>query len=692
MDSRSVDGLQRRSGSKTNKKIISTSQARLTRRNIDAPRKVSHGTIARVRKTEAQTKVSEGSRIASMRQSSPIERDEHRQLEIQQQKELRASEQEKTNRKRLVMERVTQAELEEQAANHRQLGESEKQIKKAKKTRGLFKSKKKLEEDALLHDEELEHGDEAARKFLAEAHDENAMDFDEIPAKEKKKSWHKQQKAAKKAAKRDAKMHGKKKNKKWPIVLLILVLLLGGGGYFLYNYINSRYKKVASDDSSILGLIFADEKTPLQTDEKGRTNILIFGTEGYDMNDPSYDGGYLTDSMILVSLNQDTGDVKAISLPRDLHYTRGACTSTAKLNEIFWCSYSQNDGTEESIKTYEKQGQDALAAAFEDILGVTIQYKVHANWAAVVDVVNALGGIDVVFTYGEEHWDGPETAIEVSDPRGLSDAYGWEVFYEYPTMQVIHLDGGDALAVARTRNSHGGYGAVQGNFSREYFQQKIIEATVKKARETNFVTDLGAATGLLNAVGDNIRTTFQDSDIKTLMRLAKEVNINNMETLSTVENYDGRAALMTTGMINGISYVLPYGGDMYFGNIHSFIQERLYMEGFSREMAQVVILNSTETPGTAADEQINLEDEGFTIHSIGNAPDDLQNTEKTIVYQLNDTKPETAAKLAEKYGVELTTEVPESLSEYKGSSSEDSNSEPADFIVIIGNDYFASAN
>ena len=331
MNSRSVDGLQRRSGSKTNKKVVSTSQAGLTRRNVDAPRKVSHSTIAKVRRTEAQTKVSKGSRITSMRQSSPIERDEHRQIEIQQQKELRASEQEKANRKRLKMERVTQAELEEQAAGHRQLGEPEKKVKKPRK---LFRPKSKIEDDALQHNE-IEHGNEAARKFLADSHDENAMDFDEIPAKEKKESWHKQQKAAKKAAKRDAKMHGKKKHKKWPIVLLVLVLLLGGGGCFLYNYINTRYKKVAGDDSSILGLIFADEKTPLLADEKGRTNILIFGTEGYDMDDPNYDGGYLTDSMILVSLNQDTGDVKAINLPRDLHYTKGACTGTAKLNEIF---------------------------------------------------------------------------------------------------------------------------------------------------------------------------------------------------------------------------------------------------------------------------------------------------------------------------------------------------------------------
>ena len=97
MNSRSVDGLQRRSGSKTNKKIVSKSQAGLTRRNIDMPKKVSHSTIASVRTTEDQTKVAKGSRIASVRRSSPVERDEYRQLEIQQQKELHDSEQEKAN-------------------------------------------------------------------------------------------------------------------------------------------------------------------------------------------------------------------------------------------------------------------------------------------------------------------------------------------------------------------------------------------------------------------------------------------------------------------------------------------------------------------------------------------------------------------------------------------------------------------
>ena len=643
MNSRSVDGPRRRSGSNSIKVNVSTSKAELKGRNIYAPKKVNRSTISDVRKP----RTSKESLIADTHQSSSIERGKYRRLN---------------------------------------------EVIEDKKTHKLpHREKKTTHASTSTHEEESKHVDKAAKEFLAEFYDSNATSFNEdIPMKDKKKSWRKQQKAAKKAAKRDSKMHKKKKHKIWPIIVLILVLIICAAGFFVYNFLNDNYQKVVGDDSSILGLIFADEDTPLLADEKGRTNILIFGTEGASMVNPEYDGGFLTDSMMLVSLNQDSGDVKAISLPRDLHYTKGACTGTAKLNEIYYCQYVKNDGSEESMKIYEERGQDALASAFEDILGIKIQYKAHANWAAMVSVIDALGGIDVVFTYGSEEWSGPETAIEVTDKRGLRDIYGGRTIISYPTNEVIHLDGWNALTVARTRNSHGGYGAGRGNFSREYFQQRIIEATVKKARETNFLTDISAATGLINAVGDNVRTTFKDSDIKTLMRLAKDINIENMETLSTVENYDGRAALMKTGMINEISYVIPYGGDMSFNYIHNFIQDRLYAEGFSREMAQIVVLNGTGTSGIAANETIDLQDEGFQVSSIGNAPDDLQDSDKTIIYQLSSDKSETAKKLIEKYGVELVTEVPESLSKFKV-ITENNVSKSTDFIILIGNDHFESA-
>jgi hypothetical protein len=239
--------------------------------------------------------------------------------------------------------------------------------------------------------------------------------------------------------------------------------------------------------------------------------------------------------------------------------------------------------------------------------------------------------------------------------------------------------------VARTRNSHGGYGALQGNFSREYFQQKIIEATIKKLKKdkSKYLTNFSTVTALMDAVGDNLRTTFGTTEIKTLMRLGSELNVSNMETLSMVENYDGNAAMMTTGMLNGISYVLPTAGDRTWYQIHNFIQERLYARAFSSEKAQIVVLNGTETPGLAATKQEEMKYEGFNVSTIGNTPEDFGEVPTTKIYKLNDDKPETLNELKKYFGVEETSEVPDSLSEYF---------EENDFIVILGDDQFTPIN
>jgi hypothetical protein len=187
---------------------------------------------------------------------------------------------------------------------------------------------------------------------------------------------------------------------------------------------------------------------------------------------------------------------------------------------------------------------------------------------------------------------------------------------------------------------------------------------------------------LKNAVGDNMRTTFGADEIKTLMRLANELNTTNIESLSMVENYDGNAAMMTTGMLNGISYVLPTAGDRSWYMIHNFIQERLYASAFSQEKAQIVVLNGTETPGLAATKQEEMKYDGFKVSEIGNTPDDFGEVPTTIIYKLNDSKPQTLEELKKYFGVDITSEVPESLSDFV---------EGNDFIVILGDDQFAPA-
>ena len=103
---------------------------------------------------------------------------------------------------------------------------------------------------------------------------------------------------------------------------------------------------------------------------------------------------------------------------------------------------------------------------------------------------------------------------------------------------------------------------------------------------------------------------------------------------------------------------------------------------FSQEKAQIVVLNGTETPGLAATKQEDMQYEGFKISMIGNTPDDFGEVPTTIIYKQTDSKPQTLDELKKYFGVEESGNAPESLAEF---------TEDADFIVVLGDDQFASA-
>ena len=506
----------------------------------------------------------------------------------------------------------------------------------------------------------------AVKDFLSENYNDDPTDLVDAPRKKKKEK---------------KKKRGHKGLKRFLIVFVVLLIVAGGG---IFLYLNDFVSQI-TDGGGILGLLLSDPDTPLEKDENGRSNILIFGTEGWSMDHPEqYDGGDLTDSMMLISVNQDTGDAKAISLPRDLKTT--TCTSSGKLNEVYYCNYSEvytkiaagQKVSNEERQEYERKAATELAKKFEEILGIKVHYRVHVNWQAVVQVIDAIGGVDVVFVYGDQKWDGNETTIEVSDERGIADMrYDYSGYnFEYQTGKAYHLGGQEALAVARARNAFGGYGASGGNFSREYFQQRIIEAMVKKARASQITSDLVKALKIKEAVGKNFRTNFKDTEIKTLLKLADSDILTRMETISLYNADEGGQSLLTMGMINGISYVYPAEGVGQYSQIHSYIKKQLSGADYINEGAKIVVLNGTKANGVAGNEKNDLEDDGYTVSQVDNAPDKdgLSNFDGVKLYQVNTKMEKTARALKKRYGVDIITKIPNELKSYD-----------SDFIVIIGN-------
>lgn len=487
---------------------------------------------------------------------------------------------------------------------------------------------------------------------------------------------------AKKALK-DIKPKKKHRVLKRVIIVVVLLLVVVGGGAYLY--LNDFVSQI-TDGGSIIGLLLSDPDTPLEKDENGRLNILVFGTEGWSMDNPNYDGGFLTDSMMVISINQETGDAKAVSLPRDLKTP--TCTSTGKMNEVYWCNYldylnglqNGKSYSNEQKQQYEKNAAEALAKKFEDVLGIKVQYRVHVNWQAVTQVIDAIGGIDVVFVYGDQKWDGDEVTIKTTDERGIADlSYDYVNYnFQYKNGVVVHLNGLQALAVARARNAFGGYGASGGNFSREYFQQRIIEAMVKKARKSDITSDLMKALKIKEAVGQNLRTNFKDTEIKTLLKLANSDILTKMETVSLYGDNGSGANLLTTGLIDGISYVYPAEGPGVYDQIHSYIKKVFSSADYVTEGAKIVVLNGTEVTGLAGHEKNDLEDDGYTVTQVANSPqeDGLANFDGVKVFQANSDKTKTAKALKKRYNVDIQTKIPDQLKDYE-----------ADFIIIIGNGY-----
>jgi LCP family protein required for cell wall assembly len=391
--------------------------------------------------------------------------------------------------------------------------------------------------------------------------------------------------------------------------------------------------------------IFSKER--LAEDANGRTNVLIFGTSGYSMEEDAWDGALLTDSIMVLSVDQDAKNAYIISLPRDL-YVKHDCdllgTTAGKLNETYYCAF-KDSGDNEDV------GAQALAATMQTVLGLDIQYRIHVNWAALEQAVNAVGGVDVT--------------VEGSDPRGI---YDYMTGLNYPNGEA-HMDGATALSFTRARNSHGGYGLAGGNFDREKNQQKVLVALQKKALSAGVLANPAAVNGLLDALGDNLRTNFPSNRVRTLLDLAQGVEASQIKSLPLLDTDNG-INYLKNGSVDGASVVLPTRGLYDYTDIKSYIAKNLSSDPLQREAATVDVLNGSNTAGLAQTKAEELRAADFNVATIGNAPDGTYAAVE--LYQINTEKPATRAALEKRYAVTAQTTLPAGVTS------------AADFVLIFG--------
>lgn len=419
------------------------------------------------------------------------------------------------------------------------------------------------------------------------------------------------------------------------IVVFVVILLIGAGVAYVWG--DQIISKLTGGRSGLFDVIklATEEAKPLKMDEKGRTNILAFGTSGYDMSGTGHDGAQLTDSIMVISMDQKTKDVAMLSLPRDLKSKR-ACAA-GKINEVYWCK-NQNG-------KMETEGAEALEKEVGEILGINFHYHAHINWGALVRLVDTLGGITVTL---DEDINDEMTKTYIKAGK--------------PTI----LNGERALGLARAR-----YGTTSGDFTRGSSQQKILMAVAEKIMNKGL--GLTEILDLSNLLGDNLRTNFTIEEMKSGVNLMKNVDLQSLRQVPLINTEDGD--YVKPANINEVSYVIPTAGSHKYSEIQKYVAKMFSSDPMMRENAKIGVFNGSGAVGVATAEGRKLEERNLRVEKVGDAPEG-DYTEKIYVYDLTNQNPGTKKLMEEIYkGVEVRTKetLPKEL-QISG----------LDFVIIIG--------
>ncbi len=500
--------------------------------------------------------------------------------------------------------------------------------------------------EAFDPDGEMEEADEDDEEDEDELDEEDEEDEEELMEEDEEEE--KRRRKGKKAARAAEPVKAKKKKwsgarKFWTWTAVVILVVLIGGGTWVVNWGNSLLGKLTGDRGNLIDLV-VESYEPLKSDEGGRTNVLVFGTSGFDMAGTEaegviHDGAALTDSIMVISFDQATGDAILMSVPRDLKVDTG-CNYTGKINEVYTCH--DPEGTDEDA------GANALMASVGGALGIDLDYYAHINWGSLEAIIDALGGITVTL-------DEP-----VHDYLYTKISYEAGVPYQ--------LSGADAVNLARAR-----HGTENGDFTRGASQQKIILGIKDKILEGGLsVADI---LNLATTLGDNLRTNFSVAEMRSLAHLATTIDWNNITQVSFLEP----EPLLTAGTIGGISYVFPTAGVDDYTEIQDYLHELMTstpeMRAIAGEAASVLVLNATETAGLAGGEQTALEGLGLTDVAVDNLEGEY--ADAYTLYAFTTEKPATKAALEGHYGVsavEATAEAPAPVEIPLG----------YDFVLVLG--------
>ena len=228
--------------------------------------------------------------------------------------------------------------------------------------------------------------------------------------------------------------------------------------------------------------------------------VLLMGVDS-DSDTLSSSTSFNGDSLILATFNPDTLSVTMLSIQRD-SYVPIACFANQKENKITHAAW---------------QGASCMIDTIENLTGIPINYYVKINFKGVVDLVDAVGGVDIDVEY---------PICEQNSKR----QWGNNTVYIEEGFQT--LTGEQALAYARNRHTWPQYCPAKYNThyrsdaTRAIHQQEVIKGVLAKLKN---VKSVEAFQNIVDSISNNIETNFSPSQILSFYNVAKDIISQNTD-------------------------------------------------------------------------------------------------------------------------------------------------------------------
>lgn len=295
---------------------------------------------------------------------------------------------------------------------------------------------------------------------------------------------------------------GKKKRRVpiWARVVIgvLLFFILAGGGAFAYYQVN-----FASSVNSIVGQNVArtkgegDPNSPLTNGilTGPRVNILLLGSD----TDQKFQGNYIAQTDIVVTIDPSTNTVGMLSIPRDF-YINVPGYGMHKLDEA-----------------YGLGGVALSRATIEQDFGIKINYYAWVGLDGFIKVIDEVGGVDVDVLHPIVDDNYPDDV-----GKNANNPYALKRLYIAPGPQ--HLDGPEALEYVRSRHAD-----LVGDFGRSVRQQQVLTALKTKLANPDIFSKLS---DIAKDLQGYLKTDMQLADVLKLMNFARSLDPNKISKLT----------------------------------------------------------------------------------------------------------------------------------------------------------------